>query len=64
MSSVPEVITALHGSMKVLGLSVVANVNDPDNFVPILLDDIVKAAAKAEPRLQQLILAIIEEMGK
>ena len=62
MSSVPEVITALHGGMRVLGLSVVANVNDPDNFVPILLDDIVQAAAKAEPRLQQLICEIIQEL--
>ncbi len=62
MSSVPEVITALHGGMRVLGLSVVANVNDPDNFAPILLDDIVQAAADAEPRLQQLILKVIEEL--
>ena len=60
MSSVPEVITAIHGGMRVLGLSVVANVNDPDNFEPILLDDIVRAAAAAEPRLQQLIIKVIE----
>ena len=60
MSSVPEVITAIHGGMRVLGLSVVANVNDPDSFEPILLDDIVRAAAAAEPRLQQLIIKVIE----
>jgi len=62
MSSIPEVITALHGGLRVLGLSVVANVNDPDNFVPILLDDIVRAAGRAEPRLQALILEIIREL--
>jgi len=62
MSSIPEVITALHGGLRVLGLSVVANVNDPDNFVPILLDDIVRAAGEAEPRLQELILEIIQEL--
>jgi len=62
MSSIPEVITALHGGMRVLGLSVVANVNDPDNFGPILLDDIVRAAGEAEPRLQELILEIIQEL--
>jgi len=62
MSSIPEVITALHGGLRVLGLSVVANVNDPDNFTPILLDDIVRAAGRAEPRLQELILKIVQEL--
>ena len=62
MSSVPEVITALHGGLRVLGLSVVANVNDPDNFIPILLDDIVEAANLAEPKLQKMILEIVQEL--
>lgn len=62
MSSVPEVIVALHAGMRVLGLSVVANINDPDNFQPILLDDIVQAAAAAEPRLQRLISALVAEL--
>ncbi len=62
MSSVPEVITALHGGLQVLGLSVVANINDPDNFIPILLEDIVEAAKQAEPRLQKMILEIVQEI--
>ncbi|WLE97421.1 MAG: purine-nucleoside phosphorylase [Candidatus Electrothrix communis] len=62
MSSVPEIITALHGGLRVLGLSVVANVNDPDNFIPILLDDIVEAANQAEPILQKMILEIVQEL--
>jgi purine-nucleoside phosphorylase len=62
MSSIPEVITALHGGLRILGLSVVANVNDPDNFAPILLKDIVRAAGEAEPRLQELILEIVQEL--
>lgn len=56
MSSLPEILVAIHAGLRVLGLSVVANVNDPDNFAPILLDDIVNAAKQAEPRLQQLLL--------
>ena len=62
MSSVPEVITALHGGLRVLGLSVVANINDPDNFMPILLEDIVAAAKQAEPKLQQLLFEIVQEL--
>ncbi len=62
MSSVPEIITALHGGLRVLGLSVVANVNDPDNFIPILLEDIVEAANQAEPKLQKMILEVVQEL--
>ena len=62
MSSVPEVIVALHAGMQVLGLSVVANVNDPDNFQPILLDDIVQAAEKAGPRLRMLLVSFLTEL--
>ena len=63
MSSVPEILTALHAGMQVLGLSVVANVNNPDNFIPIHLEDIVAAAPEAEPRLTRLILQIIRELA-
>lgn len=62
MSSIPEVIVAVHGGMRVLGLSVVANVNDPDNFTPILLEDIIDAAGQAEPRLKNLILGILSRI--
>jgi inosine guanosine and xanthosine phosphorylase family len=62
MSSVPEILVALHAGMRVLGLSVVANVNNPNHFQPILLDEIIVAARKAEPRLQQLILHTMTEL--
>lgn len=62
MSSVPEILVALHAGLRVLGLSVVANVNDPDHFQPIRIDEIIAAARKAEPRLQQLIVNILEEL--
>lgn len=62
MSSVPEILVALHAGLRVLGLSVVANVNDPDQFQPILLEEIIAGAKKAEPRLQQLILHILAEL--
>lgn len=61
MSSIPEILVALHAGMKVLGLSVVANVNDPDNMQPILLEEIVHNAARTEPVLQELISEIIAE---
>lgn len=62
MSTVPEVIVAIHGGMKVLGLSVVANVNNPDDMRPIILDEIIQTAAAVEPQLEQLIIEIISRI--
>ncbi len=62
MSSVPEVIVAIHGGLDVLGLSVVSNVNDPDNFQPIILEDIIETAAEVGPRLEKLLGEIINRI--
>ena len=62
MSSVPEALTALHAGLRVAALSVVANVNNPDNFTPIRIEDIVAAAQAAQPRLRQLILHFIASL--
>ena len=59
MSLVPEVIVAVHAGMEVLGLSIIANVNDPDAFQPILIEDVIAQARRAEERLQGLIEAFI-----
>ncbi|HBI15717.1 MAG TPA: purine-nucleoside phosphorylase [Desulfobulbaceae bacterium] len=59
MSSLPEILVALHAGLQVLGLAVVANANDPDNLQPILLEDIVRKAEETEPLLLKLIAEII-----
>lgn len=63
MSSVPESIVAKHAGMDVLGLSVVSNVNDPDNFEPIILEDIIATAEAMEPKLEQLIIEIAKRIA-
>ena len=62
MSSVPEVIVAKHAGMRVLGISAVANVNDPDNFKPILLEDILAMSRQIEPQLQRLVKELLAEI--
>jgi purine-nucleoside phosphorylase len=62
MSSVPEAIVASHAGLNVLGLSVVSNVNDPDNFEPIILEDILETAAKVEPKLEKLLFTIVSKL--
>ena len=59
MSSVPEVIVARHAGMAVLGLSAISNVNDPDNFQPILLEDIIATSARIGGQLAELVSAVI-----
>jgi len=64
MSLVPEVIVAVHAGMQVMGISVIANVNDPDNFQPILIEDVVAKAQEAEHHLERLLVAFLKESLK
>jgi purine-nucleoside phosphorylase len=61
MSTAPEVIVARHASMRVLGVSVIANVNDPDNFQPIILEDVIARTEQAAGQLARLLAEIIPE---
>jgi len=61
MSTVPEVLAAVHGGMRVLGLSVVTDICVPDSLQPVHLPDILAAAAGAEPKLRQIVLGVLAE---
>jgi len=60
MSTVPEVIVARHAGMRVLGVSVIANVNNPENMQPILLEEVIEQTRLAEAKFQQLLLEILK----
>lgn len=62
MSTVPEVIVAVHAGLRVLGIAMVANVNDPDNFQPIRIDDILAAAKRAEADFVRLLVEVIRRL--
>jgi len=62
MSTVPEVIVARHAGMKVLGISVIANINDPDNFRPIILEEVIEQTEKAAAGLAALVEQVIPEI--
>lgn len=62
MSTIMEVIAARHAGIRVLGLSVIANVNLADAMEPILIDDIITTVGKAGPDLLRLIAAVIARM--
>lgn len=58
-STVMETIAAVHAGMRVLGISTITNINDPDHPQPASLEAIVAAANQATPRLGQLIEAVV-----
>ncbi len=59
MSLVPEVIIAVHMGMEVAGISVIANVNNPDNFQPISIEDVIENAQRANEALTRLLIHFI-----
>jgi purine-nucleoside phosphorylase len=59
MSTVAEVIAAVHAGMRILGISIISNVNLPDAMAPISIEDVVATVGQAESRLVPLILGIV-----
>jgi purine-nucleoside phosphorylase len=62
MSTIPEALLAAGHGMKVLGLSIVTDMGLPDALKPAVLDEILEAAAEAEPKLTLLTKKIIEKL--
>lgn len=63
MSTVPEVLVASHGGMRVLGISIITDMCLPESLEPASLDRILATAASAEPRLTALIEAVVVRLG-
>jgi len=61
MSTVPEVLAAVHAGMRVLGLSIVTDLCLPDALKPANIDEILATAAAAEPKLRKIVLGIVKE---
>lgn len=61
MSTVPEVIVAVHAGMRVLGFSVITDECFPDTLQKVSLQEILEAASIAEPKLAALIARWLEQ---
>ena len=61
-STVHEVITAVHAKMKVLGLSTITNVHDPDSPVESTMEEIVAVAKESSLKLASIVNNVIENL--
>lgn len=59
MSTVPEVIVANHMGLPCCAISVLTDECDPDHLAPVSLEEILAAAAIAEPQLTTLYTELI-----
>lgn len=63
-STVQEVIAAVHGDMRVLGLSTITNVHNPDDPVPASVEDIIAVAQKAAPLLEKILKGVAKRINE
>ena len=61
MSTIPEVIVAVHAGMRVVGFSVVTDLCFPDALEPADVNEIVRVANETEPKLSALVMGVLAE---
>lgn len=63
-STVQEVIAGIHAGMKILGLSVITNIHNPDNPSPSAIDEIIGTAVKATPKIEAIMRKVIDKIDE
>jgi purine-nucleoside phosphorylase len=62
MSTVPEVIVAVHAGLRVLGFSIVTDLCLPDALEPARIEDILAVAREAEGKLRTIVRRVLESL--
>lgn len=62
MSTVPEVIVARHGGMRVLGISIITDACLPDALEEADIATIIATAGRAEPNLTKLVEGVVARL--
>jgi len=63
MSTVPEVIVAVHQGMRVMGISIITDQCLPDALEPADIGRIIETANRAEPQLTRLVTTVVERLS-
>ena len=59
MSTVPEVIAAVHLQLPCVAISVITDECDPDNLKPVNIAEIIEVAGRADFKLSHLLVEAI-----
>jgi purine-nucleoside phosphorylase len=59
MSTVPEVLVAVHAGMKVLGFSIATDMCLPDALEPVRIEEILAVANRAEAKLRTIVKGVL-----
>lgn len=62
MSTVPEVIVAVHSGMKVFAISIITDLGVEGKIVKVTHEDVVRVAAAQEPKMTIVIKELINKM--
>ena len=62
LSTIMEVVAAVHARMRILGLSTITNLADPDNPQAATVEEIIQVAQEATPKVELIIKAVVEVM--
>jgi len=60
MSTVPEVIVAVHAGMRSFGIACITDRCIPEELKPVKIEEILKVAALAEPKMGRLVSRLIQ----
>jgi purine-nucleoside phosphorylase len=63
MSTVPEVLVAVHAGMRVLGLSIITDLCLPDALKPANIQEILATAATAELKLRKIVVGVLAQLA-
>jgi purine-nucleoside phosphorylase len=62
MSTVPEVLVAVHAGLRVLGFSIVTDLCLPDALHPVKIEEILAVAREAEGKLRTIVRRVLENL--
>ncbi|WP_406696952.1 purine-nucleoside phosphorylase [Singulisphaera sp. Ch08] len=63
MSTIPEVLVAVHAGMRVLGFSIITDLCLPDALAPVSLEEIIAVAQVAEGQLRTIVKRVLEQLN-
>ena len=62
MSTVAEVLVAVHAGLRVLGFSIVTDLCLPDALAPVKIEEILAVAREAEGKLRTIVRRVLETL--